>query len=183
MALPQLTLSNSNVPVEMLLTDIKEGATWQQFELNTPYQRGLVWGEDRKRNFIKSVLMGIPTGTIVTNGRYHNAETFMEAGCTFDQAHGYAVIDGKQRITALRDFYLENFTVPADWFDVDEIETHAHDNAQIAFTDLTRPAKLHFQHKPIALSTARVTTIDDEAEIFDLINFGGVPQGESDLAP
>ena len=107
----------------------------------------------------------------------------MEAGCTFDQAHGYAVIDGKQRITALRDFYLEHFAVPADWFDPDDIEAHAHNNDKVVFADLTRPARLHFQHRPIALSTARVTTIEDEAEIFDLINFGGVPQGESDVSP
>ena len=35
-------------------------------------------------------------------------------------------------------------------------------------------------HRPIAVSEAKLATLDEERDMFDLINFGGVPQGEID---
>jgi len=33
----------------------------------------------------------------------------------------------------------------------------------------------------VPIAEARVDSLEQEAEIFELINFGGVPQGQSDL--
>lgn len=138
-----------------------------QLDVNPPYQRGLVWGLTRKRNLVKSLLMGIPVPSIVINDR---GVRFEEWDAEKDPT--YVVVDGKQRITALRDFVDGKFTVPGHWFDVDAEE--------VLFTELDKPHQRHFLHRPIAVSEARLSTLDEEREMFDLINFGGVAQGDTD---
>lgn len=139
----------------------------EQLDVNPPYQRGLVWGVTRKRNLIKSLLMGIPVPSIVINDRGVRFE-----GWDAETDPTYVVVDGKQRITALRDFVDGKFTVPGHWFDVDAEE--------VLFTELDKPNQLHFMHRPIAVSEAKLATLDEEREMFDLINFGGVAQGDTD---
>lgn len=139
----------------------------EQVDLNPPYQRGVVWGTKRKRNLIKSLLSGVPVPSIVINDR---SVRFEDWDASNDPS--YVVVDGKQRITALRDFVDGKFTVPGEWFDVDADE--------ILFTELDKPNQRHFMHRPIAVSEARLATLDEEREFFDLINFGGLEQGEVD---
>lgn len=136
-------------------------------DLNAPYQRGLVWGVTRKRNLIRSLLSGIPVPSIVINDRSVRFE-----GWDAERDPFYVVVDGKQRITALRDFVDGKFSVPGHWFDVDADE--------VRFTELDKPAQRKFMHRPIAVSEAKLATLDEERDMFDLINFGGVPQGEID---
>lgn len=138
-----------------------------QLDVNPPYQRGLVWGVTRKRNLIKSLLMGIPVPSIVINDRSVRFEGWDAENDPF-----YVVVDGKQRITALRDFVDGKFTVPGHWFDAAADE--------VRFTELGKPRQLNFRHRPLAVSEAKLATLDEEREMFDLINFGGVAQGDTD---
>lgn len=139
----------------------------EQLDVNPPYQRGLVWGITRKRNLIKSLLMGIPVPSIVINDRSVRFE-----GWDAETDPFYVVVDGKQRITAIRDFVDGKFTVPGHWFDVDADE--------VRFTELDKSAQRGFRHRPVAVSEAKLATLDEEREMFDLINFGGVAQGDTD---
>lgn len=43
-------------PIEQFL-DRPSGAA--KFDMDQPYQRGLVWGTKRKQNLVKSILMGV----------------------------------------------------------------------------------------------------------------------------
>lgn len=69
-----------------------------KLDLNPPYQRGSVWDDARRRNLMRSLLMGLPIGSVVLNRRDHAPAP---AGSTA-AAHYIAVVDGKQRIETLR---------------------------------------------------------------------------------
>lgn len=164
----------------MALTDYRTSATArslhfftdsgfmrEQLDVNPPYQRGVVWGTKRKRNLIRSLLSGIPIPSVVINDR---SVRFEDWDAEVDAS--YVVVDGKQRITTLRDFVDGKLSVPGYWFDVDADE--------VLFTELDKSDQRHFLHRPIAVSEAKLSTLDEEREMFDLINFGGLAQGEVD---
>lgn len=72
-----------------------------------PFQRPAVWSEAQKIRFIESAWMGFSLGEIVITQ-------------TQDEFDGL-VIDGQQRLTALRDYLNDEFPVfGARWSEVDE---------------------------------------------------------------
>lgn len=185
MGLQRISITNSARPVYSFIMDAQEhenadktAINFPGFVYDQPYQRGHVWGEERKKKLIFSLVTGIPIGAVVINDRFANAEKFIERG---EQGWCSAVIDGKQRIHAIIDFVNNEFAVPAAWFesrnlDVDENVT------DVYFKDLTPGAQSAFKTSTtIPVAEAHVATVEEEKEIFDLINFGGVTQGESDI--
>jgi hypothetical protein len=84
-----------------------------------------------------------------------------------------AVVDGRQRLSAVLAFLRGQLPVPGEWFGTDA--------TWVTFEALPRHTQIKFENRPIAFSEASVATVAAEKEIFDLINFGGVPQGQSDL--
>lgn len=179
MPLPRLFLETSNTPAEVFTDGAETGGYASRYNVDTPYQRGHVWGEERKRNLIRSLLIGIPTGIIVVNYRGENAAAFEAVGLDFRQSHCFAVIDGKQRITALRDFTADRFAVPAEWFEERMVQEGA--GEMVRYSDLTEVGKRRFGNQPLSVATTHVASIEEEKEVFELINFGGLAQGESDL--
>lgn len=165
--LPRLSLSNNNRPLDFFIYKIEEG----RLEMDQAYQRGLVWGEERKRNLIRSLLMGLPIGAVTLNNR-------LMAG--FKGSNDYAVIDGKQRITAMMDFMADQFSVPVSWFPAQQVEQEESEG-QVRWSGLSAVAHRRFQNAPVATNEAQVATVAEETVIFNLINFGGVAQGDSDL--
>jgi hypothetical protein len=153
----------------------KEGS----LELNPPYQRGDVWGPVRRVNLIKSLLQGVPIGTIIINDRL---EGWQDTFC-----FQYAVIDGKQRVTTLLDFLEGRLSVPSEWFDPADIshvpypEMVFADRARaVTFHDLTISRQRMIRQKPGSFIFCQLPDIESERHVFDLVNFGGVPQGQSD---
>lgn len=188
-------------------------ALWRDkdpLDLDAPYQRGAVWTDEQRRNLIKSLLMGLPIGSIITSEL-----PFRSGG-----AH-YRVIDGKQRILAIRAFIDGDLTVPADWFKPSEIQQSG--GGHVRHSDLTDEGQrrvgnatvgeLMFNGKterwdnpdydpdatdkwgkpvpgadPNAMPRylSRTRTDDEilraEAELYLLINFGGVAQTDDDRA-
>ena len=63
--LTRLRLSQTSRPLDVVRFWEKEGVLL----LSPPYQRGIVWGETRQRNLIKSILLGIPIPSIIINDR------------------------------------------------------------------------------------------------------------------
>jgi len=159
----RLELQQTNRPMDTF-TYWVEG---DMLDMDTPYQRGHVWGELRQRNLIKSIIQGIPIASIVLNDRSKN-----KAWGGIWKKH-LAVIDGKQRMTAVLDFVDSRFAVPGEWFGLD--------GQNYLFCELPVARQRGFRHHPMAFSEVSLGSLEEEQEVFELVNFGGVPQGESDL--
>lgn len=158
-ALVRLRLSQTARPVDVIAHWHKEGA----LNMSAPYQRGDVWGPLRQRNLIRSILLGIPIPSIIVNDR---------ASAQWPDDYTYAVIDGKQRCTAILAFLLGNLKVPGEWFGM---------KGMISFEDLPINRQRGFRNHPIPFTEGQLSTLDDERDVFELVNYGGVPQGASDL--
>jgi len=157
-------LFNTNRPCDVI-------SHWHQhgyLNMSPPYQRGEVWGDIRRRNLIKSIVSGIPIASIIINDRSRSKEWG-------DAEEGFlAVIDGKQRMTAVLAFMESKFRVPGEWFGVAGSPT---------FSELPIGRQRGFKNHPLAFSEGSLVSLEDEIEVFELVNFGGVPQGESDHRP
>ena len=144
------------------------------FELDPPYQRASTWGLSERQDLLKSLLMGLPTGSIVLNMR---------------PEHGVrAVVDGKQRIETLRAFYDGEFGIPAEWVDPRWVGTTVpieYDGATVDGVVLGKgihPFDAVVENFPLSFIEAQVSTVAEEAVIFGLVNSGGVAQTPADLA-
>ena len=157
-SLERLELHNTNRPLDVIMHWRSKGI----LNLDATYQRGDVWGPVRRRNLIRSLLQGIPIPSIIVNDR---------GLAEWDDDHSYTVIDGKQRITSLLQFVTNGIAVPGEWFGL---------CGWIKFFDLPVAKQRHIRHCPLAFNEGRLKTIEEEKHVFELVNFGGVPQGQSD---
>lgn len=162
MPLQRLPLFQSNRPIEVIHHWLQNN----QLLIDPPYQRGVVWGETRQRNLIRSLLLGIPIPSIVINDR-------MTAEWPGDYC--YAVIDGKQRITAIHRFLQGKFSIPGEWL--------GDPRENVTFPEMTQVQQRHIKNIPTAFAEGQLKSIEAEQQVFELINFGGVAQGESDPIP
>ena len=162
--LPQLRTQTIGSPLSQYV-DYRD-----EWELNPPYQRGSVWTEEQRRDLIRSVLLELPIGTIVVNDR------------GYEQKIGTVVIDGKQRIEALRAFVDDEFTVPRDWFDDRDLTEVDHDRDEVLYSDLNGRAHRGFRNRSIPHLKAKVGTVKGEAMIFRLLNGGGTAQTSTTMA-
>lgn len=165
--LPRLSLQSYNHTVMHYTMDRDDGDI---FDLETPYQRGSVWDEPRRQALIRSMLMGLPVGSVVINKR----------GYQFQKM--YAVVDGKQRIETLRAFENDEFAVPRHWFEDRFVEEPDSSDPDVRFSELSVIGRRHWSNRPFPTLEANVGTIGEEAEIYRLINTGGVDQTPDDLA-
>lgn len=155
-------------------------------DLNPPYQRGRVWTEDQRVALIRSWCTGTPTGVVIFNDR--SAPEWKEANDYDPTERGeaiYACIDGQQRISTARDWFGDELAVPATWFaaeDVQQAENTA-DGPYVRWSGLTLPRQRHFANRAhLTVATARVATVQEEAAIYLLVNGGGTPQTDADMA-
>lgn len=132
--------------------------------LDAPYQRGRVWSEEQNKNLIGSLLQGIPIGVIFTNRR------------GWEVASMY-IVDGKQRISAIRDFVSGKLKVPAAWFEADDVLV---DGEEVSYMGLSKKARLFFDSSTVAVSESKLKDLAGEAGLYLLVNFGGVAQNELD---
>ncbi|MEH0110776.1 DUF262 domain-containing protein [Tersicoccus sp. MR15.9] len=154
-------------------------------DADPPYQRGHVWGEDRQRALVASILRGWPVGAIILNDRLTASRT---AGADFEDRDptAFAVVDGKQRLNALARFVSGRLAVPAVWFPAEQIAATPHrlgPDQVVTFRELSAPAQRSFRRMAVPVATATLPTLAQEAELFEAVNTGGVPQGETDADP
>lgn len=164
------------------------------FDLDAPYQRGSVWTDEMRVNLIKSLLMGIPTGSIVV------------AKARAGTMYPYRIVDGKQRIEAIRAFVDNEFGVPAHWWHDDDMVGFRRDAESLGVTvkyeELTRQGKMRVNMFTMPALECDLTqeflgfgtsgkernwryrdddeTLRAEATLYGLINFGGVEQTDTD---
>lgn len=159
----ELTLDHRNSPVEWLWRLRGEG----RLDLDAPYQRGDVWGVERQRNLIKSLTIGLPIGGVFLNER--------------DIMDPLVVIDGKQRIGAICAWLDGQLEVPSGWFPMRLLADPTAET--VTFEGLAIAGQRGWRNATVTTYHTRYTgsdLLDRERELFDLINYGGVPQGESD---
>lgn len=148
-------------------------------DLDAPYQRGHVWGVERQRALIESILDGTPIPAIIMNNRFGGK--FHEEGYDQERNWSFAVIDGKQRVTAIQSFVSDKFSVPAEWFEDKYIADEAKGKEEVVYSELTIPFRRGFSMNTIPVAEGQFSTMDEEKRVFDRVNFGGVAQGESDF--
>jgi hypothetical protein len=151
----------------------------RHLDMDQPYQRGDVWGLTRRRNLIRSMLLGVPIPSLVVNDRF--SARFREPGYDQDRNWAYALVDGKQRATTWLMFVADEFSVPASWFAEGVLRGEdTDDGPYVRHSGLSESMQRMFDTMPIGVAEGRFKTLEAERYIFDLVNFGGVAQGESD---
>ena len=152
--------------------------------LDAPYQRGDVWTTDQRISLVRSWLMGLPIPAVIVNNRMTRAWKDANPGEAATAA-GYAAIDGRQRITTAVLWFSGELLVPASWFAAEDIErvTDTDDGPYVRYPDLCKPARtgIAFSWK-LPMAEAQVATVAEEAEIYLLVNGGGTPQSDADMA-
>lgn len=200
MPLPELSLQTLSSPADFYLLRYEgDDGKGEKFILDAPYQRGAVWTTDQQRALIKSMLMHLPVGNVVLAQL-----PYKEGRCT------YRVIDGQQRIRALRAFVAGEFHIPADWLpdrsldgppraltnvrweDLSKVGQRKLENAQLpAFIFDSQARWVYDPTHPKAVArkndwyTERRTEdemLAAEAELFGLLNGGGTAQTPETMA-
>ncbi|WP_141090923.1 DUF262 domain-containing protein, partial [Campylobacter concisus] len=75
------------------------------------YQRGLVWSENQKVNLIKTIMAGVPIGTFVFARQAYDKQTLKKL-----PARKYYLLDGQQRLNAIRGFLDNEFAMDGYFF-------------------------------------------------------------------
>ena len=176
-------------PIERLsLNNTNRNASWfhhdpDLFDTDPPYQRGVVWTDEQRRALIKSLLMGLPIPPITLNHRinWYSREDPYTLG-----RHIYGVIDGKQRIGAIRAWFSGSLAVPASWFDSADITgdtTDFGDGPYITYSGLSVRERTGMDLTfAIPVIEATMNTLSQEAELYLLLNGSGVTQTDADMA-
>lgn len=150
-----------------------------KYDLNPPYQRGSVWSTQQRRDLIRSLLMGVPIGAVITNKRTYSTERNIRI---YGVPHIYAVVDGKQRVETIIAFANDELSVPAEWWeDRSLIAEKVTDDGFVTFSGLTDYGQRQFEMFPMPTEEAQVTGLAAEAAIFGLVNTSGTPQTDADI--
>jgi hypothetical protein len=172
-----------------------------RFDLSAPYQRGSVWTVEMRQRLIRSLLHGIVPGTV------YLSKTPWRRG----DAASHRVIDGKQRIETVQAFSRGEFAVPADWWPDTELDLDAvPDDGMVTIDHLSARGRSRFEHSTLpavevdltmewtkvpagtgTTGSAKQFNIRDrtddeilaaEAEVYLLVNTGGISHTTADLA-
>lgn len=165
--LPQLKMNAHNRTLE----HVAAGYRRDRYDMDQPYQRGSVWDLQRRQNLVKSLLMGLPIGAITLNDRgVMNSSQYL------------AVVDGKQRMLAIWSFVDSETPIPAAWVserivgETEPIEYEGRTVDGVRMNQLDRTFQRTFENISINTLEAELPDVQAEAELFLLVNFGGVAQ-------
>ena len=128
--------------------------------LDPEYQRGLVWTEEDKTSLLDSIFNHVDIGKFV-----FIKINYSKKGFDFDNDYYYEVLDGKQRLQTLLDFYEGRWAYRG-----------------VYYQNLSRRDRNHFDYYPI--QSAEVDEPEDRRTIYDYflrLNTGGRPIEESHL--
>lgn len=118
-----------------------------------PWQRPEVWTMEQKRRFIEGIFLGLGCGYYVVNGKDWNRD-----GTSLPMS-GW-LLDGQQRLSALRDFVLNGLVVFGD----------------VTYAGLSAAQQRKFKNE--GFPCFEISYTDDEnalKELYDRLNFGGTP--------
>lgn len=160
------------------LSEVVRMVTSGSLLVDTPYQRGDVWTEEQRRNLIKSLIMGIPTPAVILNARH----LVREWRATDPNADiGWSCIDGKQRLTTFVQWYSGQLAIPTAWLGSGFVG-EADDQTMVYFHGLTPAGQRYMSRWTIPLAEATLPTLDDEIDVYMLINRAGTDHAPAELA-
>jgi hypothetical protein len=120
-----------------------------------PWQRPEVWTIEQKRRFVEGIFLGLGCGYYVTNGldwvdgQDGKAESAPMSGW---------LLDGQQRIAALRDFLADDLVIFGD----------------VTFSSLPQKEAMRFKRENFPCFEIAYTNNEDVLkELYDRLNFGG----------
>lgn len=143
-----IRLSYTNISVEILL--YRHLIASAGIDFNPSYQREYVWHQEDKEKLIESIFMGADIGKFTVRNR--DDSEWLETG------YAYEIIDGKQRLLTLLDFYENRFAYRGAYFN-----------------DLSDDDRHVFMNHPVAWSEVRNITKEDTLRLFIRLNRGGQP--------
>lgn len=181
--LDRLPLDTMNRQARWLVRQIESG----EIDINPPYQRGAVWTEDQQVALMRSLLSGIPVPDIIINDRHGSWWT---DNATYDRDNpagvaSWAVVDGKQRLIALAAWFRGDLAIPASWIPAEEIarSERTADGLYVRSTGLTELGRrMTGERILLPVSEGRMSSLQDEAAVYLLVNGGGTPQTDADMA-
>ncbi len=156
-----------------------------ELSVDTPYQRKSVWETAQRISMIKSLLTGVPLPAIILNDR--NTLAWKRANGTVPAGEPVSVvIDGKQRLETARLWAESLLLVPAEWFYDREIEparlSDVRMRGTVRYRDLTLTTQRQLdQLMLIPVAEAGVTSVQEEAEVYVLVNSAGTQQSPTDI--
>lgn len=127
-------------------------------------QRGLTWDRNRKSNLIHSLIMGYPVPPVFAkrNGNGRN--------------NVYFIMDGKQRLTTIKEFLFDEFTLsgidPVVYVDDMSNETLECDISGKKFSELPEVLQNHLYTVAINVTYFDNLTKEEEREMFKRLNAG-----------
>lgn len=128
----ELSLHFSNCTIESLIHSYYSFG----IDMNPEYQRDYVWTQDDKIRLLDSIFNKIDIGKFALN----------HVG--YDMEHSYEIVDGKQRLSALIEFYENRFPYHGVYFnDLNGIDKYTflnHDIAVAEIRDADREAILKY---------------------------------------
>lgn len=199
MSLPEIRMTSLNNPIYGYVHDRTDGTL--KFDLNAPYQRATVWTMEQRQALVMSLLMGLPVGSIICAKQPYSAHS----------RYSYRVVDGKQRIETVQGFARDEFWVPAEWWERSDLD-HQTDPivTGVRWSGLTNRGQRRFESQVLPMlefdpymewhedpehpdakrrksryyTTTRTPedALAYEAMVYGLINGGGTPQTDEDMA-
>jgi hypothetical protein len=158
------------------LSDLVHSVDSGDLDLSPPYQRGDVWTDAQRANLIKSILIGIPIAAIVLNRRGDNRAWEQRTGRLKMSEPYFACIDGKQRLTTVGLWLNDGLWVPGEWFD------GVYGAAVVTYQMLPVVTQRFFLNRAvIPVAEATLGSVEEEAEVYDLINSAGTAHTRADL--
>ncbi|WP_159602454.1 DUF262 domain-containing protein [Agromyces humi] len=146
-------------------------------DVTPEYQRPPTWSIDQRRLLVKSWLMGLPVPAVIINVRRD------WPGITVNDPWT-ALVDGKQRVETALAWFEGDLAVPASWFEPGDVEQteETEDGSYVRFAGLALRAQRLVQNRAMLPTIeVRVGSVEEEAEMFLLVNTGGTAQSEEDL--
>lgn len=137
--------------------DTHEPSEWLLGYAIPPFQRELVWDEDRMIRFVESAVLGLHIGTWVYNNAMDAPIRRTKNGDIYHQTDLW-LIDGQQRLNALDRFWDDRFPVFGYYWSQVPIREQRH------FLNNT-----HF-----AAFETHIYDVNALKELYDRLNFGGV---------
>lgn len=149
---------------KLVISEFYENDRAGKYDYNTVYQRDKVWSEETRSFLIDSIMKNYPIPPI-----FLRMKIDPDTGIT-----KYEVIDGKQRLTTIRDFIDGKVLLPDDFGD-DKIGNSELNGA--SFEDLNEYEKYKRQFWHYRIPIIFIETDDGELvkNVFDRLNRNGVP--------
>lgn len=134
-----------------------------QYDLSPYWQRNDVWKENRKSNLIESILLGLPLPSIFV----------MVVRTPNSSKTKFEVIDGKQRLSAIKEFANGEFALS-------KLEMLPNLTGK-RYSDLNDDEREQFENYGLNFNEIESTDPDVKFNMFERLNSGGVKLNEQEL--